>query len=832
ALEVDESLEVLAERLRELFSFDVFVINTVDPDRGVVRDRRVAGRGATGIDWGVDEPLEGTLTGRAVRERAAFIAQASSAEEIARLYPESREELEGGACSFLTVPLMFSDAVVGTLQLRALELDAFSEEDLARAERVAGHVAGAVASAGLRDALVQEAAEREALAEIGRIVTSTLDVNAVYDEFAGQVRRVVRFDRLGVYLAEAEGGALTVRYAAGVDIPGMRPGSALSLGAGALDELFPGKLGRIFGPGQSYPLAGARVETAGGPARELPSAMTVPLLSGDRVIGVLELRSAEPGAYSERHLALAERIAALIAGAISNAHLHSRIQRESHERAVLAEIGRIVGSSPDIGDVYERFAEQVRALIPFDGVAVSTLDAAGQMVAGAYLAGVDVGGMAPGHSSPAAETVAGRAALSGKARLERVRDPGASELGAARGDSQIVIPLVSEGRAVGALTLAARGRDLYTEREVALAQQVAVQIAGAVARSQLHGELRLRGTALEAAADMILVTDRDGTIEYVNEAFARQTGYTKEEAVGRNPRMLKSDRQDPAYYKHLWDTILAGEVWQGTLTNRRKDGSEYPEEMTITPVRGEDGEIARFIAIKRDITERVRAEEERETLRKLDTENRELQRVNEARSRFVSTVSHELRTPLTSLLAFADILARNVAGNLQSRQIEQIEAIRRSGQRLQMLINDLLDVSRIDSGTFRLEETRFDARELLDEVVRSFGPILADRRQALKTSVPDRPLLVYADRERLSQVVSNLLSNASKYSPDDSVIDLEVRTHGSRLSVLVRDYGIGISAEDQQKLFTPFFRADNEATRSVPGTGLGLVIARSIVELH
>jgi len=836
SMEVDESLELLAERLGALFTFDALVINTVDLDRGVLRDRRVAGSGATRVDWGVEEPLAGTLTGRAIDDRAGFIASVDFPEQIAGLFPGSTDELESSARSFLTTPLVFNEAVIGALQLRAHDPDAFSEEDLRRAEQVAGQIVGAVASAGLHGELVREAAEREALAEMGRIVSSTLDVNTVYDEFADQVRRLIRFDSLGIYVAEGNRNTLAARYVAGVDLRGIGPGSTLSLGPLTIAELFPGKLGRILDREPFHLFARQTDDAAGDPARELPSAMAVPLVSGDEVIGILELRSGERNAYSERHLALAERVAAQIAGAISNADLHSRIQRESGARAVLAEIGRIIGSSPDIGDVYERFAEQVRRLVAFDGIAVSTLDPAGQTITNAYLAGVDVGGMAPGFACPASETAVGRVALSGKSRLERVRDAntmgGPSERRAAKGDSQIIIPLASEGRPVGALTLSAKGRDLYTERDVDLAEQVAVQIAGGVAQSQLHAELRLLGTALEAAADLIVITDRDGTIEYVNEAFARQTGYAKDEAVGRNPRLLKSGHQDPAYYKDLWDTILAGKVWEGNLINRRRDGSEYREEMTITPVRGDDGEIARFIAIKRDITDRVRAEQERETLRQLDTENRELQRVNEARSRFVSTVSHELRTPLTSMLAFADILAKNIPQNLQPRQAEQIEAIQRGGALLQVLINDLLDVSRIDSGRFRLEETEFDARQLLEEVVRGFGPILAGKRQTLETSIPSLPLRVYADRERVSQVVSNLLSNASKYSPDESTIELEVRTHGNRLCVRVRDFGIGISEEDQRKLFTPFFRADNEETRSASGTGLGLVIAKSIVEMH
>jgi len=836
SLEVEESLEQLASRLEELFAFDTLAVSTVDTQKGTLRDRHVTGREGTRFDWGVDEPLEGTLIQRAVVGRAGFIARVDSEEFVARGFAGNRDAFAAGARSILAVPLVFNEAVVGALELRSDAADSFSESDVSRAERVAAQIAGAVASTQLHASLARDAAEREALAEMGRIVSSTLDVNAVYDELAGQIRRLVPFDRFGVYLAGKDRHTLKARYVTGAEADGPHEGATFTLGPDAIDQLFPGKLGRIF-DGEPSP---SFSQIAGGPSTAtgngLPSAMAVPLVSNDVVIGLMELHSRAADAYSEQDLALAERVGAQIAGALSNALLHGRIQRESEERAVLAEISRIISSSADIGEVYERFAEQVRRLVPFDGIAISTLDAGGQTITNAYLTGVDAGGMAPGVACPASETVAGRVAQSGKSRLVRVREErgsgSGSEDGPAIGDSGLIIPLAFEGRPVGSLSLSAQGRDLYTEHDLALAEQVAVQIAGAVGQWQLHAELRLRSAALEAAADMILITDRDGTIEYANEAFTRHTGYSHEEVVGQNPRFLISGHQDPEFYERLWSRILAGDVWDGRWTAQRKDGSEYPEEMIITPVREADGEIVRFIAIKRDVTERVRAEQERESLRQLDAENRELQRVNEARSQFLSTVSHELRTPLTSMIAFADILARDRWGNLRPRQTEQLEIIQRNGERLQLLISDLLDVSRIDSGRFTLEEAEFDARLLLDEIVSNFEPILSDKWQRMETSVPDGPVWMHGDHDRLLQVISNLLSNASKYSADGATIELAARTDGNWLRMEVRDYGIGISRADLRKLYIPFFRADNEETREVSGTGLGLLIAKSIVELH
>lgn len=216
----------------------------------------------------------------------------------------------------------------------------------------------------------------------------------------------------------------------------------------------------------------------------------------------------------------------------------------------------------------------------------------------------------------------------------------------------------------------------------------------------------------------------------------------------------------------------------------------------------------------------------------LEAERRELELVSDAKAEFLSTVSHELRTPLASILAFADILARNRAANLNADQLEQVELIRRNGRRLGVLINDLVDLSAIEADRFDIAPAEFDARELLSEVAASFGPTADSRQQALAVEVPRGPVWMTADRNRIAQVFTHLLSNASKYSPSGSRIEFEASVSFDRLEVTVRDRGIGISLADQRRMFTPFFRAKNEATRSVPGTGLGLAISKRIVELH
>ncbi len=338
--------------------------------------------------------------------------------------------------------------------------------------------------------------------------------------------------------------------------------------------------------------------------------------------------------------------------------------------------------------------------------------------------------------------------------------------------------------------------------------------------SHQEQELQIRGAAMDAAHEMIVITDSSGIIEYINNAFTEETGYSSEEMIGNTMRVLKSEHQSHDFYLDLWGTVLGGRVWTGTLVNKRKDGTEYPEEMVATPITDDEGNVVRIIAIKREIS------------RFLESKNNELERLNEARSEFLSSVSHELRTPLTSILAFSDIIRRNRDDNLKPLQIEQLELISKGGRRLDEMIEELLDVSRSVSGKFTLNRIPFDVQESIEELSSTVMGIFDERRQKLEIVNLLNPTLMNGDRGRIMQVFSNLLTNASKYSPPGSSVEFVARAENDVLEMTIVDQGMGISAEDQQKLFIPFFRAENGQMDGVRGMGLGLVVVKTIVELH
>ncbi len=368
-------------------------------------------------------------------------------------------------------------------------------------------------------------------------------------------------------------------------------------------------------------------------------------------------------------------------------------------------------------------------------------------------------------------------------------------------------------------------------------------------RRQAEAQILLQAAALESAANAILITSRWGAITWVNPAFTRLTGYRIEEVVGQNPRMLKSGTQPPSVYEEMWKTILAGQVWRGELTNRRKDGSFYEEEMTITPVRDSRGEISHFVSIKQDVSARRRAESEIRKLneelerrvrdrtwelelanRELDSRRLEAERVSKFKDQFLSTMSHELRTPLNAVLGFSELLMDETYGILSDTQRRYLGHIRTGGQHLVRLVNEVLDLSRIEAGRMELVLTDLSLDPIVEEALETVRALVSQKSLHMSHDV-EPGLIVHADGARLSQILLNFLGNAIKFTPAGGRIELNARMESGTVRVEVCDSGPGVPPEEQEKIFEAFYRLRRGET-SAEGTGLGLAITKRLVELQ
>jgi PAS domain S-box-containing protein len=329
---------------------------------------------------------------------------------------------------------------------------------------------------------------------------------------------------------------------------------------------------------------------------------------------------------------------------------------------------------------------------------------------------------------------------------------------------------------------------------------------------------------VEESPASVMITDPLGNIEYVNGKFTSLTGYTRDEVIGRNPRMLKSGVQGPEVYKDLWKTICAGSEWRGELCNRKKNGELYWELAAISAVHGSDGGIAHFLGIKEDITDRKAMEE----LLRQATQVAEA--ANRAKSRFLADMSHELRTPLNSILGFGQLMELQGAEVLSDKQREYLRWIREGGEHLLDMVNDVLDLSKVEAGKVELEKSDIDPALLIRRVLTTVRTLAAKKHLRMEVSVPDNLGVLDADEVRIKQVLYNLLSNAIKFTASEKRIGVDARSEAGTLVLRVWDEGMGISPGDLPRIFEPY--AQSRTTRSGEGTGLGLAIVKRMVELH
>ena len=346
-------------------------------------------------------------------------------------------------------------------------------------------------------------------------------------------------------------------------------------------------------------------------------------------------------------------------------------------------------------------------------------------------------------------------------------------------------------------------------------------------RKEIEGQLQKLSRAVEQSPVSVMITGCDGTIEYVNPRFVEMTGYALDEAVGQNPRILKTGLHDDVFYKNLWKTILAGDLWQGEIHNRKKNGETYWEHTLIAPVRGANAEITHFVAIKEDITESRRAAEEFRAAKEA------AEAANRAKSDFLANMSHELRTPLNSVIGFSGVLKKEFYGKLNEKQSEYVRYIEESGKHLLGLINDILDLSKVEAGKMKLEA----APVALTDVIQASVTMLRER--ALKNDIglsieigPGLVETIEADERKVKQILFNLLSNAVKFTPAAGSVTLSASKEDDAVRICVADTGIGIKAEDMVKLFTEFTQLESTYTKKYEGTGLGLALTKKLVELH
>ena len=365
-------------------------------------------------------------------------------------------------------------------------------------------------------------------------------------------------------------------------------------------------------------------------------------------------------------------------------------------------------------------------------------------------------------------------------------------------------------------------------------------------RKQTEAESRKLSQAVEQSPVSVIITDLNGSIEYVNHKFCEVTGYSYAEAIGQNPKIVNSGEQPTEFYKDLWDTIKSGRIWQGEIVNKKKNGEIFWENASISPIRDDLGKITHFLAVKEDITDKKRVEldlkirvkelaEARNSMLNMMEDLKASQKVAEASARaksdFLANMSHEIRTPMNAVLGMSHLALQT---DLTPKQHDYISKAQSSAKALLGIIDDILDFSKIEAGKLDMEFIAFQLEDVLSSVSTLVSPKAYEKGLEVYFSTPQNiPLLLLGDPLRLGQVLINLVNNAVKFTESGKIIistELEkAENDKATLRFTVQDTGIGMTKEQTAKLFQSFSQADASTTRKYGGTGLGLSICKKLI---
>ncbi len=354
-------------------------------------------------------------------------------------------------------------------------------------------------------------------------------------------------------------------------------------------------------------------------------------------------------------------------------------------------------------------------------------------------------------------------------------------------------------------------------------------------------QLSLRNQAIEASPTGISIADAtlpDMPLIYVNPAFEKQTGYSAIDAIGRNCRFLQAHDRDQPPLADIRRALSQREPVTVVLRNYRKNGTMFYSELSLAPIFDDDGYLTHYVGISTDVTKRVEAEA------KIQAQNQALIKGNRAlvaarkqaedatrlKSQFLATMSHELRTPLNAIIGYTEIQLAGMAGDMNEEQVDYQQRVLANAEHLLELINDVLDIAKIEAGRMEMVNKPFNLRDWLDEVVAQVRGLAEEKGIELVTQLDERmPPVIYGDPARVKQITINLLSNGIKFTHEGNV-RVQIRRHGhDAWKLIVSDTGIGIPSHMLETIFEEFRQIDNTSQREQGGTGLGLSIVRKLV---
>jgi PAS domain S-box-containing protein len=770
--------------------------------------------------------------------------------------------------SFLCAPLLMRNQVIGFFNLDSAEPGFFTNAHAERLMAFATQAAVAIENARLYEETRRRLQDQSLLYEAGQAISSSLEFSQVLETMSQQLVRATNAQIILIQLWDRATDQINTIYQKIQTLEGLNDLGVLEKPFAPTDYL---KVAQYLRDRRNIslrlndddldPLLRARMQETG-----LLWTVEVPIVSRDEVLGLVRLGDTRfDRTLTDSEVQVIETLINQAAVAMSNARLYDQVFKFTQElegrvaerTRELARANEDLKLERDQVETLFRIASELSTSLDLDRVLNRALElvvvAAGAMhgsillvdpqtdvlVARAVLGGDRIPSMGKPTPFRRGEGLAGWAIVNRQSAIipdvhadgrwvehdERVR----------KYRSALVVPLSVSDDVLGAMLLLHNNANYFTDYHLRMVSAASSQVATAINNAELYRYIReqaellggmLRAqqvessksqAILESVTDGVMVSDGSGRVILFNAAAERILDIKRDEAVGRpiDDMLGLYSALGGRWQQQVREWHASAEARRRTpVLSQRLDLKAEKRYITVTvaPVTMSD-EYLGSVSVFRDITAEVEADR--------------------AKTEFISTVSHELRTPMTSIKGYADLLLIGAAGAVNENQQRFLSVIKSNADRLSVLVNDLLDISRIESGRVKLELKPITVEPLLEAVVTSLHSRFEEKQLTVHVRVPEGEMpRVLADRDRVTQILTNLVSNAYQYTPPGGTVTVSAHDEGEFVQIDVTDTGIGIAPDNQSKVFERFYRVDDPNVNEFPGTGLGLAIVKSLVEMH